>query len=69
MSTARLGFVQTPTAALERRRTAVREGIASAAIEGGDVGPQAKQIMADWSAGLIDKDTMIQRVLKLDEPA
>ena len=69
MSSARLDITDAPTPdALDRRRVAVREAAASATIEGGDVGPEAKQIMDDWAAGRIDKDTMIQRVLSLDEP-
>ena len=69
MSSARL---QTPDTidpnALAKRRIAVREGIASARIEGGDVGPEATQIMNDYAAGLIDKETMIERVRSLHEP-
>jgi hypothetical protein len=47
----------------QRRRTeAVRAGIASARIEGGDVGPEAQAIMNEWAQGLIDENTMIARV-------
>jgi hypothetical protein len=45
-----------------RRAEAVRAGIASARIEGGDVGPEAQAIMNEWAQGLIDENTMITRV-------
>jgi hypothetical protein len=45
-----------------RRAEAVRAGIASARIEGGDVGPEAQAIMNEWAQGLIDENTMIARV-------
>ena len=53
-------------AELARRQHAVREAIASATIEGGDVGPEARAIMVEWAEGRIDKETMIQRALGLD---
>ena len=45
-----------------RRADAVRAGIASARIEGGDVGPEAQAIMNEWAQGLIDDDTMTARI-------
>jgi hypothetical protein len=45
-----------------RRAEAVRAGIASARIEGGNVGPEAQAIMNEWAQGLIDENTMIARV-------
>ena len=45
-----------------RRAHAVRAGIASARIEGGDVGPEAQAIMNEWAQGLIDDDTMTARI-------
>ncbi len=45
-----------------RRADAVRAGIASARIEGGDVGPDAQAIMNEWAQGLIDDDTMTARI-------
>ena len=45
-----------------RRASAVRAGIASARIEGGDVGPEAQAIMNEWAQGLIDDDTMTARI-------
>ncbi len=53
---------------LTHRRATVREAVASATIEGGDVGPAATRIMEDWAAGRIDKAIMLERVLRLDEP-
>jgi hypothetical protein len=44
------------------RANAVRAGIASAHIEGGDVGPEAQAIMNEWAEGLIDNDTMTARI-------
>ncbi len=44
------------------RTNAVRAGIASARIEGGDVGPEAQAIMSEWAQGLIDDDTMTARI-------
>ena len=44
------------------RANAVRAGIASANIEGGDVGPEAQAIMNEWAQGLIDNDTMTARI-------
>lgn len=70
MSSARLNTTDAVTSNdLDRRHFAVREAVASARIEGGDVGPEAKQIMDDWAAGLIDTETMLQRGLRLDKPA
>ena len=47
----------------QRRRThAVGAGIASARIEGGDVGLEARAIMNEWAQGLIDNDTMTGRI-------
>jgi hypothetical protein len=45
-----------------RRASAVRAGIASARIEGGAVGPEARAIMNEWAQGLIDDDTMTARI-------
>lgn len=44
------------------RANAVRAGIASARIEGGDVGAEAQAIMNEWAQGLIDNDTMTARI-------
>jgi hypothetical protein len=44
------------------RANAVRAGIASAHIEGGDVGREAQAIMNEWAQGLIDNDTMTARI-------
>lgn len=44
------------------RASAVRAGIASARIEGGNVGPDAQAIMNEWAQGLIDDDTMTARI-------
>ena len=44
------------------RASAVRAGVASARIEGGDVGPDAQAIMNEWAQGLIDNDTMTARI-------
>lgn len=44
------------------RANAVRAGIASARIEGGDVGTDAQAIMNEWAQGLIDDDTMTARI-------
>ena len=44
------------------RANAVCAGIASARIEGGDVGAQAQAIMDEWAQGLIDSDTMTARI-------
>jgi hypothetical protein len=44
------------------RANAARAGIASARIEGGDVGAQAQAIMDEWGQGLIDSDTMTARI-------
>lgn len=44
------------------RTNAVRAGIASTRIEGGDVGPEAQAIMNEWAQGLIDDDTMTARI-------
>ena len=69
MSSARLETTDEVTQdTLTARDVAVREAVASARIEGGDVGPEAKAIMDEWAAGLIDKETMVQRVLRLHEP-
>ena len=69
MASARLETKETLTQAdLDRRHVAVREAVASARIEGGDVGPDAKAIMDEWAAGLIDTETMLQRGLRLDKP-
>ena len=69
MSSARLNITETPTQAdLDSRHVAVREAVASARIEGGEVGPDAKAIMDEWAAGLIDKETMLERVRSLHEP-
>ena len=45
-----------------RRANAVRAGIASARIEGGDVSPEAQAIMNEWTRGLIDEDTLTARI-------
>jgi len=42
---------------------AVRAGIASARIEGGDGRPEeALMIMNEWAQGMIDDDTMVARI-------
>lgn len=51
-----------------RRADAVRAGIASARIEGGDVGPEAQAIMNEWAQGLIDDDTATARIDALHAP-
>ncbi len=38
-----------------------REGVASATIEGGAVGPEAQAIMDHWAQGLIDEEVAIAR--------
>ncbi len=45
-----------------RRGNAVRAGIASARIEGGDVSQEAHAIMNEWARGLIDEDTLTARI-------
>ena len=45
-----------------RRAHAVRAGIASARIEGGNVGLEAQAIMNEWAQGLIDNGTMAGRI-------
>ena len=50
------------------RAEAVRAGIASAQIEGGDVGPEAQAIMNEWAQGLIDEDTITARIHALHAP-
>ncbi len=50
------------------RADAVRAGIASARIEGGDVGPEAQAIMNEWAEGLIDAETMMDRIDALHAP-
>jgi hypothetical protein len=55
MSTATRQVSQTLAQDEQRRRAnAVRDGIASARIEGGDVGAEAHAIMNEWAQGLID---------------
>jgi hypothetical protein len=44
------------------RANAVRAGIASARIEGGDVGAEAQAIMNEWVQSLVDNDTMTTRI-------
>jgi hypothetical protein len=44
------------------RAGAVRAGIASARIEGGDVGADAQTNMNEWAQGLIDDDTVTARI-------
>jgi hypothetical protein len=51
-----------------RRAEAVRAGIASARIEGGDVGPEAQAIMNEWAQGLIDEETATTRIHALHAP-
>ena len=50
---------------LIRRQAAVREGVASASIEGGSVGADAKAIMGDWARGLITEDQAIALIKAL----
>jgi hypothetical protein len=45
-----------------RRERAVREGVASATIEGGAVAPEAQAIMDQWAQGLIDEEVAIARI-------
>ena len=51
-----------------RRADAVRAGIASARIDGGDVGPEAQAIMRDWAQGLIDDEAALARIDALHVP-
>jgi hypothetical protein len=63
MSTATKRLSQTVSEDEQRRRAdAVRAGIASARVEGGDVGPEAQAIMNQWAEGLIDDETMGARI-------
>lgn len=63
MSAAAKPLAQTASQDEQRRRAdAVRAGVASARIEGGDVGPDAQAIMNEWAHGLIDDDTMTARI-------
>ena len=47
----------------EARTRAVREAIASAAIEGTAISAATRQIFDDYVSGAIDVDGMIERVL------
>ena len=44
------------------RENAVRAGIASATIEGGSVGPEARAIMHQWAQGLLTSDQALRRI-------
>jgi hypothetical protein len=69
MSTAARPVSQTLSQDEQRRRAdAVRAGIASARIEGGDVGPEAKANMHEWAHGLIDEETATARIDALHAP-
>jgi hypothetical protein len=69
MSTATSQVSQTLSQDEQRRRTdAVRAGIASARIEGGDVGPEAQAIMHEWAQGLIDEQIATARIDALHAP-
>ena len=48
-----------------RREKAVRGGIASAAIEGGAVSPEAKAIMHEWAQGFVSEEDAIERIKAL----
>lgn len=52
----------------QRRQDAMREGIASARIEGGSVGPGTEAIMQEWAQGLITEDRAIERIKALHLP-
>jgi len=47
------------------REGALREALASARIEGGDVTPDAEAIMRECAQGLIDDETAIARIKAL----
>ncbi len=69
MSTAARPVSQTLSQDEQRRRAdAVRAGIASARIEGGDVGPEAKANMHEWAKGLIDEETAAARIDAVHAP-
>lgn len=69
MSTATSQGSQTLAQDEQRRRAdAVRAGIASARIEGGDVGPETRAIMNEWAQGLIDEETATARIDAVHAP-
>jgi len=69
MSTATSQGSQTLAQDEQRRRAdAVRAGIASARIEGGDVGPETRAIMNEWAQGLIDEETATARIDAMHAP-
>ncbi len=45
-----------------RRENAMRAGIASATIEGGSVGPEARAIMHQWAQGLLTGDQALRQI-------
>ncbi len=52
----------------ESREQAVREAIASAAIEGAAITPATQEIFDDYVRGTIDVDDMVDRVLAIHGP-
>lgn len=57
---------QKPTPAdLRRRQSAAREAVASARIEGGEVGQDARALPDQWAAGQIDQEGMIRQIKAL----
>ena len=57
---------QKPTPAdLRRRQSAVRDAVASARIEGGEVGSDAHALLDQWAAGQIDQEGMIRQIKAL----
>jgi len=69
MSTATSQVSQTLVQDEQRRRAdAVRAGIASARIEGGDFGPETRAIMNEWAQGLIDEETATARIDAVHAP-
>ena len=52
-----------------RRENDVRAGIASATIEGGSVGPEARSILSRWARGLISENQALQQIDALHSAA
>ena len=50
---------------LAHGQAARREGLASATMEGGEVGADAKAIIGDWARGLITEDQAIALIKAL----
>lgn len=51
-----------PAVEIAARRDAMRDAIASARIEGGVIGPEARAIMELYCTGMIDADEMADRI-------